>query len=383
MKNVLGALRGESFPGFVLIVAAVAGLTWANSPFHQSYDALLHAKLGLSGVVGGVPLSAHDWVNDGLMAVFFLIVGLEIKREILDGELSTLGRAALPALAALGGIVVPAIVCAAFLRNDPERLRGWAIPTATDIAFALAALALVGSKIPPALRVFLTALAVIDDLAAIAIIAAFYTANFVLPAFLAAFGCFAALALLNRLRARWLPLYLAVGLIMWFCVLESGVHATLAGVALAIAIPAGAVRTLEHRLQPYVAFLILPLFGLFNAGVSFRGLTPAVVFGALPIGIAASLFFGKQIGIFAFSWIAVKTRIASLPHGVNWLMVYGVAVLGGIGFTMSLFIGTLAFDSPALLTETKLGVFGGSVLAAIAGFAILRAAVARLPQPLR
>jgi NhaA family Na+:H+ antiporter len=293
--------------------------------------------------------------------------------------LATFGRAALPAIAALGGIVVPSIVCAAFLWHDPERLRGWAIPAATDIAFALAALSLVGRGIPPALRVFLTALAVIDDLAAIAIIATFYTASLVLPALLAAVGCLAALVIANRLRVASLWVYAALGIVMWFCVFESGVHATLAGVALAMTIPTGAVEKLERQLQPYVAFAILPLFGLFNAGVSFRGLSPSTLLGALPLGIAAGLFFGKQAGIFAFSWIAVKSGIAPLPPGVTWRMLYGVALLGGIGFTMSLFIGALAFNSDALLTETKLGVFAGSSLAALAGYLVLRGAVARSP----
>ncbi|HEY5427308.1 MAG TPA: Na+/H+ antiporter NhaA [Candidatus Tumulicola sp.] len=370
-------LKSQALPGFVLVAAALAGLIWANSSIHKSYDDMLHFTLGLGVDVPGVHLTAHDWVNDALMAVFFLLVGLEIKREILDGELSTFGRAALPVIAALGGVAVPAIVCAAFVWRDPARIGGWAIPVATDIAFALAALALVGRGVPPALKVFLTALAVMDDLVAIAIIATFYTKNLAVAALLAGIACFAALAILNRLRATWLPLYLAIGLAMWFCVLQSGVHATLAGVALALTIPSSAVKNLEHRLQPYVGFVILPLFGLFNAGVSFRGLSPAVLVSALPLGIATALFFGKQLGIFAFSWIAVKTRIAPLPQGVTWPMMYGVALLGGIGFTMSLFIGTLAFDSDALLTETKLGVFVGSALAALAGYVVLRRAVAR------
>ncbi len=370
---------GASWPGFALIAAALAGLIWANSPLSASYTDVLHLKLGVGTGVYGIHLTAHEWVNDALMAVFFLVVGLEIKREVLEGELATFGRAALPAIAALGGIVVPSIVCAAFLWHDPERLRGWAIPAATDIAFALAALSLVGRGIPPALRVFLTALAVIDDLAAIAIIATFYTASLVLPALLAAVGCLAALVIANRLRVASLWVYAALGIVMWFCVFESGVHATLAGVALAMTIPTGAVEKLERQLQPYVAFAILPLFGLFNAGVSFRGLSPSTLLGALPLGIAAGLFFGKQAGIFAFSWIAVKSGIAPLPPGVTWRMLYGVALLGGIGFTMSLFIGALAFNSDALLTETKLGVFAGSSLAALAGYLVLRGAVARSP----
>jgi Na+:H+ antiporter, NhaA family len=370
-------VRNETFSGFVLIAAALAGLVWANSPWYAAYHALLHAEFGFDTVLYGVHLSAHEWVNDALMAVFFVVVGLEIKREILAGELSSLTRAALPLIAAAGGVLVPALLCAAFLWHDPERLRGWAIPAATDIAFALAALTLIGRGIPASLKVFLTALAVIDDLAAIVIIALFYTANLVVPALLAAVACFVVLMALNRFGVKWLWLYIAIGVVMWFCVLESGVHATLAGVALALAIPLNSARRLEHEMHPYVALAILPLFGLFNAGVSFRGLTPAVLLSPLPLGIIAGLFFGKQIGIFTFSWVAVKTGLGRLPQGATWLMMYGVALLGGIGFTMSLFIGSLAFSSDALLTETKIGVLCGSLFAAIAGFLVLRRASAR------
>jgi Na+:H+ antiporter, NhaA family len=373
-------LKNESLSGLVLIGASLAGLIWANSPFRGAYEALLHREFGAKVVVYGVHLSAHEWVNDALMAVFFLIVGLEIKREILAGELSSAGRAALPGIAAIGGVIVPALICAAFIWSDPARSKGWAIPAATDIAFALAALTFVRG-IPASLKIFLTALAVIDDLAAIVIIALFYTSNFVLPALLAALACFAVLLACNRLRVTWLPAYFVIGIVMWFCVLESGVHATLAGVALALTIPVASAKRLEHELHPYVAFAILPIFGLFNAGVSFQGLNPSVLLGSLPLGIIAGLFLGKQIGIFTFSWIAVKTGIARLPHGATWRMMYGVALLGGIGFTMSLFIGSLAFDSNALLTETKIGVLTGSVLAALAGFLVLRWAASSVRSP--
>lgn len=376
MRNVLRE-RAEALPGFVLLAAAAAGLLWANSPWQHSYGAMLHFKLRSAGGLFGAPLSAHDWVNDGLMAIFFLVVGLEIKREILDGELSTFGRAALPALAALGGVVIPSVVLAAFLWHDPVRLKGWAIPAATDIAFALAALALVGRAVPSALRVFLTALAVFDDLAAIAIIAIFYTTELAMPAMLAAAACVAALVLLNRLRVSWLPIYLAIGVVLWFCVLASGVHATLAGVTLALTIPVTGVKKLERALQPYVAFAVLPIFGLFNAGLAFGGLTPSVLASALPVGIATALFFGKQFGIFTFSWLAVKAGIAPLPPSVSWRMMYGVALLGGIGFTMSFFIGSLAYGSENLLAEAKIGVFAGSLVSAIAGYLVLRSAVAR------
>jgi len=363
-----------------LLGASAVGLIWANSPLVESYEHLLHAKIGIDTSLYGFHLTAHEWVNDGLMAVFFLLVGLEIKRELRIGELSTFGRAALPAIAALGGILVPSLICAAFLWHDPERLRGWAVPAATDIAFALAALTLVGRGIPPALKIFLTALAIFDDLAAIVIIAAFYSSNLVVAALLGAGGCFVALLLLNRLRVSALLPYLLIGVVMWFCVLESGVHATLAGVALAVTIPTRALERMEHALNPYVALYILPLFGLFNAGVSFHALTPAIALGALPLGVACGLFFGKQVGIFAASWTAIRSGIAPLPHRVTWPMLYGVSVLGGIGFTMSLFIGSLAFGSDALLAETKIGVFAGSLISAVVGILVLRRAISRRLQ---
>ena len=371
-------LRGESAGGFALAAGSAVGLIWANSPLAGSYSDLLHLKLGVSTTIYGITLTTHAWVNDAFMAVFFLLVGLEIKREMLAGGLSTVRRAALPALAALGGIVVPAIVYATILWHDPQRLRGWAIPTATDIAFALAALSLLRRRIPPGLKIFLTALAVIDDLAAIVIIALFYSAGIAVAALIAAVACLALLALLNRLRVTVLAPYLAVGVVMWFCVSESGVHATLAGVALAFAVPTPSLRRLEHALNPYVAFVVLPLFGVFNAGVSFRGLQPSVLFDALPLAIAFGLFAGKQIGIFGAAWLAVRSGVGALPHGVSWRMMYGVALLGGIGFTMSLFIGTLAFESDALLTETKIGVFAGSLLAATAGYLVLRGSKPRV-----
>lgn len=363
-----------------MAAAAVAGLLWANSPLAQSYTALLHVAFGPVFSFYNLHLSAHAWVNDGLMALFFLLVGLEIKREVVSGELSSFGRAALPALAALGGIVVPSLICAAFVWHDPARLRGWAIPAATDIAFALAALAVVGRGVPPALKIFLTALAVFDDLAAIVIIAVFYSNGVAVLALAASAACIAVLAILNRARVTALWPYAVMGVALWLCVLASGVHATLAGVILALTIPSGALERLEHALNPYVAFFVLPVFAIFNAGVSFRGLDASRAMSALPLGIACGLFFGKQIGIFGASWLAVRSGFATLPRGVNWRMMYGAALLGGIGFTMSLFIGSLAFDSSDLATETKLGVFAGSLVSAAAGYAFLRAAVARRPR---
>ena len=345
----------------------------------------MHLKLGFSTNAFDLHLTVHEWVNDGLMAVFFLLVGLEIKREMLVGELSTPQRAALPAFAALGGMLAPAAICAAFVWSNPDYRPGWAIPAATDITFALAALAFAAPGVPRPVRIFFTALAVIDDLGAILIIAFFYTYALVLPMLLAAAGIFALLMALNRLRMTNLLPYLVLGVAMWFCVLESGIHATLAGIALAFAIPIrgnalpgghvnSPLKRLEHAIQPYVAFGIVPLFALLNAGISFAGVRPDVLASLLPLGIIAGLFVGKQAGIFAFSWIAIRLRIGSLPKGTSWTTLYGISVLGGIGFTMSLFIGGLAFASPELLTQMKIGVLTGSLLSAAAGTVVLRIA---------
>ncbi|MBV8372516.1 MAG: Na+/H+ antiporter NhaA [Candidatus Eremiobacteraeota bacterium] len=366
-------LRSESSAGFALIGASAVGLIWANSSLANAYEGMLHVRLGAGTHDFSFYMTAHEWVNDALMAVFFLLVGLEIKRELLIGELSTFGRAALPAIAAIGGVVLPSLICAAFVWHDPQRARGWAIPAATDIAFALAVLALLGSRIPFGLKVFLTALAVIDDLIAIAIIALFYTKDLRWTALVAVGGCALALTVLKRLRVANLVVYAGVGIVMWWCVRESGIHPTVAGVVLALSIPLNALKRFEHALNPYVAFAILPIFGLFNAGVPLRGIRASALDVSLPLGIALGLFFGKQLGIFGSAWAVVKTGIAPLPHGVTWRMMYGAALLGGIGFTMSLFIGTLAFSSDSLMLETKLGVFGGSALAATAGYLVLRA----------
>jgi NhaA family Na+:H+ antiporter len=377
VSSIATFLQTESSSGFILIAAALAGLLWANSPWQQSYTDILHAKLGLEvrGIEYG--LYVHAWINDAFMAVFFLLVGLEIKRELLVGELSSVRSAALPAIAALGGMLVPALVCYALVSGEPERARGWAIPAATDIAFALAALAVLGSAMPASLKIFMTALAVIDDLGAILLIAVFYTSNLDAVALCWAAGCAVGLLALNRLNVLAITPYLAIGAVMWVFVHQSGVHATIAGVVLALCIPLGTselrspLRNLEHRLHPYVAFGIVPLFGLANAGVSFAGLTPAIVLEPLPLGIALGLFAGKQIGILAFARIAIALKIATLPEGMSGGLLWGVSILAGIGFTMSLFIGGLAFQSDTLLTETKVGVFAGSLLSAIAGCAVL------------
>jgi NhaA family Na+:H+ antiporter len=358
--------------GIALLLATLAALIVANSAWSPAYDAMLKTYAG--------GLSIAHWINDGLMAVFFLLVGLELKRELLEGELSTWDQRILPGIAALGGIALPALIFVALNWGDPQALRGWAIPSATDIAFALGVLSLLGSRVPLALKVFLTTIAVLDDLAAIVIIALFYTAD-LSPAMLGLAGAaFAILVLLNRSGVLALWPYLLIGLALWAFVLKSGVHATLAGVALAMTIPFAArdgrpspLLHLEHALQPWVAFLILPVFAFANAGVSLAGFSLGKLFEPLTLGIAAGLFAGKQIGIFAAIWLAEKSGLAARPDGASWMQVYGVALLCGIGFTMSLFIGLLAFGDDARMQDaTKIGVLVGSLVSAVTGYGVLR-----------
>ncbi len=377
-RSPLGAfLKSEAAGGVLLMISAALALIIANSPVVPLYFATL------GSYVAG--LSILHWINDALMAVFFLLVGLEIKRELLEGQLSTWSRRALPGIAALGGMVVPALIFLALTRGDPVAMRGWAIPAATDIAFALGVLALLGSRVPVSLKIFLTALAILDDLGAVIIIALFYTKGLSLPMLGLAGACIVGLIVLNRLHVTKLWAYLGLGALLWFFVLKSGVHATLAGVALALTIPIGdgsdsdepehsPLHTLEHWLHPYVAFLIVPIFGFANAGVSFTGMTPASALAPVPLGIALGLFLGKQIGVFGFSWLAIRAGLAAMPAQANTLQLYGVALLCGIGFTMSLFIGALAFDSPELGKATKIGVLLGSIASAVLGAIVLRMA---------
>jgi NhaA family Na+:H+ antiporter len=377
-RSPLGAfLRSEAAGGVLLMIAAALAIAIANSPVASLYFSLLDTYIG--------PLSLLHWINDALMAVFFLLVGLEIKREFVEGQLSSWSRRALPGIAALGGMVAPALIYLAMTRGDSTATSGWAIPTATDIAFALGVLALLGSRVPVSLKIFLTALAIIDDLGAVIIIALFYTKGLSLPMLGLAGACIVALIVLNRLNVVRLWAYLGIGALLWFFVLKSGVHATLAGVALALTIPIGdgsdsdepehsPLHTLEHILHPWVAFLIVPIFGFANAGVSFTGMSPASALAPVPLGIALGLLVGKQIGVFGFSWVAVKTGLGAMPAKTNFVQLYGVALLCGIGFTMSLFIGALAFDSPELGKATKIGVLLGSVVSAVAGAVVLRMA---------
>jgi NhaA family Na+:H+ antiporter len=381
-------LRLEAAGGLLLMGASVLALVAANSPLAVYYTALLDLPLAVSVGRLGIAKPLFLWINDGLMAVFFFLVGLELKRELLEGHLSSFGRASLPAFAALGGMLAPAAIYAALNWHDPEALRGWAIPAATDIAFALGVLALLGKRVPVALKAFLLSVAIFDDLGAIVIIAIFYTVELSLPALAAAAVLAAALALLNRRGVSRTTAYIAIGVLLWVAVLKSGVHATLAGVVLAAAIPLrggpkpsrvphameSPLHRLEHGLHPWVAFGVLPVFAFANAGVPLAGLSPADMLHPVTLGIAAGLFFGKQVGIMLLCWLAFRLRLATLGGGVRWRHIYGVSLLCGVGFTMSLFIAALAFgqEAPAFAGLERLGVLAGSLMAGLAGYLVLR-----------
>lgn len=370
-------LRTESAGGIVLMAAAVAALAVANSPLSAAYFAALKTHVG--------PLSVSHWINDGLMAIFFLLVGLEVKRELLEGQLSTWERRVLPGAAAAGGMIVPAIIFAAFNIGDAVTIRGWAIPSATDIAFALGVLTLLGPRVPVSLKVFLTAVAIIDDLGAIAIIALFYTAELNLAALAAAVLLVALLYGFNRFGIQSLWPYMIVSAGVWTAMLLSGVHATLAGVAVALTIPLtpahppahlhddrfSPLLRLEHAIAGWVAFAIVPVFGFANAGLSFANVTADMLVSPIVLGIALGLFVGKQVGVFGVIGAMKALRLADYPAQASALQVYGVALLCGIGFTMSLFIGGLSYTSDIYLDEVKLGVLGGSLLSGIVGAAVL------------
>ncbi len=385
-------IESESAGGVVLALAALVALVVSNSglaPLYRQFIELRgEVRIGGDWLVLSKPLLL--WVNDLWMAVFFFVVGLEIKREVLAGELASVKQAALPALAALGGMVVPALIYVALNHGDAVALRGWAIPTATDIAFALGILMLLGPRVPASLKVFLTAVAIIDDLGAIIVIAAFYTAQLSVPMLLAAGVGVLLLFAMNRLRVMHMGLYVVVGLIVWVCVLKSGIHATLAGVATALAIPlsrphsnpprnaecSSPLETAEHALHPWVAFAVLPMFAFVNAGVNLDGVSLATVMQGVPLGIALGLVAGKAIGVFGASWLLIRCTGSALPAGATWRQFLGVCVLCGIGFTMSLFIGGLAFAGQGALFETqvKLGVLCGSLVAGVLGAALLLSA---------
>lgn len=361
--------------GIVLIIASLIAIIVANSPLGDGYVHLLKSK------VAG--LTVEHWVNDALMAIFFMFVGLEIKRELLVGQLATWSQRALPGFAALGGMIVPALIYVSFNIGNDETLGGWAIPAATDIAFALGVLALLGSRVPVSLKIFLSALAILDDMGAVLIIAIFYTSNISFLMLGGALLMIALLFVLNRRGTTSLLPYMLIGCALWFFMLQSGVHATIAGILLAFFIPLRTKKTegnaplerLEHAINPWVTFLILPLFGFANAGVSLSGLTIDDLLSPVPIGVALGLFFGKQVGIFGLALLAVCLGLAKRPDNSSWLQVYGVSILCGIGFTMSLFIGNLAFvGNQLLIDEVKVGVLLGSIFAALVGSLILRLA---------
>lgn len=379
LRRIRDFMDNEAAGGLVLMAVAALALGVANSPLGPGYFAALHVRLG--------SLSVEHWINDGLMAVFFLLVGLEIKREALAGELSTWSQRMLPGVCALGGMLVPALVFVAFNRADGEALRGWAIPTATDIAFALGVLSLLGSRVPASLKVFLTALAIIDDLGAVLIIAIFYTSGLSLPYLSGALAVVALLVALNRCKVRVLWPYLLLGVILWVLVLQSGIHATLAGVALALALPLDATRSnakddraghspllrVEHALQRVVPFVIIPIFGFANAGLAFAGVGVRELIAPLTLGVAGGLLMGKLIGVFGVAVLAVKLGVAHLPAGASWVQMFGIAILCGIGFTMSLFISALAFASHAVLQdEVKVGILAASLIAGVGGWLSLR-----------
>ena len=374
-------IKLETSGGVILMIAAIFAMIIANTPLSAIYDLILgtYIKVGIGNFEIAKP--AILWINDGLMAIFFFLVGLEIKREVLAGELSSFDKAILPIMAAIGGMAVPGIIFAIVNWGTPENLNGWAIPTATDIAFALGILALIGSRAPIALKIFLLAIAIIDDLGAIVIIAIFYTSELSINALAISMLGFAAAVVLNRMGIQRTAPYLLVGIVMWVFVLKSGVHATLAGVLIAFTIPLKAkdgdealLYKMEHGLHPWVAFLILPVFAFANAGVNFTGIGIDDLLQPLTLGIAVGLFLGKQIGVFLATWIGVKSGIARLPENVSWKHVYGVACLTGVGFTMSLFIGSLAFTTADVMNAVRLGVVLGSVLSGLFGYVLLKSA---------
>lgn len=381
-------IKLESAGGIVLIAAAAAALILANSPLGSVYEAFLEIPVAIQ--VGTFLLSKPLllWINDGLMAVFFFLVGLEIKREFMEGELSSPTQVALPALAAIGGMALPAAVYVFINWGDPQNLNGWAIPAATDIAFALGVLALLGSRVPMSLKVLLMAIAIIDDLGAIVVIALFYTSNLSIEALLLGLVAIAGLVAANRLRIAHPAAYLLLGTALWVCVLKSGVHATLAGVITAFAIPLAPqngdgksmLKGLEHDLHPWVAFGILPLFAFANAGVSFAGIGLDSFVEPVKLGISLGLLLGKQIGVFGMLWLCIRLSVAPMPEGATWRHLYGVSLLCGIGFTMSLFIGSLAFEHSSFDAPIRLGVLTGSILCASLGYLVLRWGAAPLRE---
>lgn len=374
-------LKLEASAGILLVIAAILAMLMENSPFSGIYDSLLTTPVAIQIGAFAIDKPLLLWINDGLMAVFFLLVGLEIKREMMEGQLSTKEQISLPAIAALGGLLVPALIYSYFNWGDPIEMRGWAIPAATDIAFALGVITLLGNRVPETLKICLVAIAIIDDLAAIIIIALFYTESLSLVSLAVAAIAVIGLAILNRKKVTSMGPYFVIGIILWACVLKSGVHATLAGVVLALFIPLKTknkqgkvpLKELEHGLHPWISYAILPIFAFANAGVSLKGLTLDLLFQPITLGIALGLFFGKQIGVMLFTLLGRITGLCKLPKGVSWIQYYGMALITGIGFTMSLFIGTLAFNDVEHQTAVRLGVLMGSILSGVCGYLVLYA----------
>jgi NhaA family Na+:H+ antiporter len=384
-------LRYEAASGILLLMAAVLAMIIENSMAKPFYEAMLDIPVEVRFGQFQIAKPFLLWINDGLMAIFFFLIGLEIKRELLDGELSEPSRVVLPVIAAFGGMMMPAAIYSWINWGDPVAMKGWAIPSATDIAFALGVLALLGSRVPNALKLFLMTLAIVDDLGAIVIIAIFYTSDLSLTSLSVAAAAIAVLFAMNRKGVLGLAPYMLVGLVFWAAVLKSGVHATLAGVITAMFIPyrtePGESKTqlekLEHDLHPVVAYAILPLFAFANTGVSLEGVTISSLSQGVPLGIATGLFFGNQIGVFGFSWLAIKTGIAKLPHETTWLQLWGASVVCGIGFTMSLFISSLAFEQGGVgyAVNDRLGILVGSVVSCVLGYLILRFAATKTNGP--
>jgi NhaA family Na+:H+ antiporter len=380
ISNVLKEfVQHESAAGLLLMATALLAMLVANSAWSAYYQALLQVSVMVQVAEFGIHKPLLLWINDGLMAIFFLLVGLELKREWLVGELADKSQVVLPAFAALGGMAMPAVLYVAINAHDASALSGWAIPAATDIAFALGILSLLGSRVPLSLKVFLTSLAIFDDVGAIVIIALFYTADLSLQALAVAAVAVLVLAVLNRQRVMHTMPYLLVGLVLWVAMLKSGVHATLAGVLIALFIPMqqannpseSPLRRLEHSLHPWVAYMVLPIFAFANAGLNLRDLDAPQLLHHVTLGVAAGLFVGKQLGVMLCCWVAIRLGWASLPKGATWLSLYGIAVLTGVGFTMSLFIGGLAFVGETPFDE-RLGIVLGSLLSGTVGYALLK-----------
>ena len=369
----------EAASGLILLIAAIFALLISNSDLSDLYFNSLEKYLFIGINNFGLKLSVHHWINDALMAIFFFFVTLEIKREFLQGELSNIKQALLPIIAAVGGMVIPALFYILINYGNSETINGWAIPSATDIAFSLGILSLLGSRVPVSLKVFLTALAIIDDLGAILIIAFFYSGDLSIPYLSLILISYILLLILNKFSIKIFVPYLIIGICMWYFTYKSGIHATIAGVLLASAIPHrikehdfSLLVKIEHAISPYVAFMIMPIFAFANAGVNLEGLTLSSLLAPVPLGILLGLFFGKQIGVLLFSYVAVKLGFADMPNNSNWLSVYGVSVLTGIGFTMSLFVGNLAFmENTQYIDGVKIGVLSGSLLSTVFGFILL------------